>query len=590
MTFKWRAAQRKAESLSKELDKVKNETSKEIENTVVKQEGGVSEPLPAYADFLREQLEQSSILLGEDPQVQDEQAAEDTADVTRQMLAARHQFLQLELDVQSLAAERDVETQRKSVVEGMQALLAGLVQHTKSPPETDEAAADAAADAPVSTKLSEEEKLRGQVDFLRNVVSNQHDVMHELRELLEEHGGDSDELKAAMRKLGDAEKQGKELQRHLDAMEEENARIKREARENRGKQVDAASPDSDMLRDLVGNQQRTIGNLQNLLRNLPSDSGKTKELAEIINKIQRTNNDLSSCVMVLEDENDNLREKVESLQKHIESLESPAGAESETVTTEAASDVADSSVEDVLDTASAAENAAVDLAEDEDDIDALLDKAAADAKSKPAESATAVSVAAEQTPADVEPTQGGSTDTDDFDVDALLAASAPVAKSVSVDLADDADDIDALLDAAAADAKAKPDASEPVTDVYPTEGISADDDFDVDALLAASAPVAKSASVDLADDADAKAKPDVSEPVADVDPTEGVSADDDFDVDALLAAASPAAKDNDKKSEPAPPTAKPLSPTQGEAEHDDIDALLADLFADDNKAGDGSKS
>jgi DNA repair exonuclease SbcCD ATPase subunit len=539
MAFKWRAAQRKAESLSKELHKVRNEARKEIENTVVKQNGGASEPLPVYADFLREQLEQSSILLGDDPQIQSDQDTEDPSDVTRQMLAARHQFLQLELDVQSLSATRDVEAQRKSVVEGMQALLAGLVQHTAAQPETDEAAAAVDAETPISTSLSEEEKLRGQVDFLRNVVSNQHDVMHELRQLLEDHGGDSDELKAAMRKLGDAEKQGKELQRHLDAMENENARIKREQKENRGKQIDAASPDSDMLRDLVGNQQRTIGNLQNLLRNLPSDSGKTKELAEIINKIQRTNNDLSSCVMVLEDENDHLRDKVESLQKQIASLESPASAESETVSTAAASDVAGSAVEDVLDTVSTAEEAAVDLAEDEDDIDALLVKAAADAKAKPAESATAAIVTVEQKPADVEPTQGTSAVADDFDVDALLAASASAAKPASVDLADDTDDIDALLDATAADAKAKPEVPEPVTDV---------------------------------------------------DPTEGVSADDDFNVDALLAAASPAAKDNDKQSEPAPSAAKSPSPTQSEAEQDDIDALLADLFADDNKAGDGSKS
>lgn len=529
VTFQWRAAKRKAEALSKELHNAKNEIRMHAGKSVVKPGGEAPESLSDYSYFLREQLEQSSIMLGDAPQIQTDQDAENPADVTRQMLAARHQFLQLELDVQSLSAERSVEAQRKSVVEGMQALLAGLATHAEAQPETDEAAADAAAEVPVSTSLNEEQKLRGQVEFLRNVVSNQHDVMHELRQLLEEHDSDSDKLQAAMRKLGDAEKQGKALQRHLDELEDENALKKRAEGKSSGKQMDAASPDSDMLRDLVGNQQRTIGNLQNLLRNLPSDSGKTKELDDIINKIQRTNNDLSSCVMVLEDENDNLRERVESLQKHIADLESPAVSLPASVAVAAAAavdtgavsaqvpatDVKDSDVDDVQEAASTSAPAKVDLAEGEDGIDALLDKVAADAKAKPAESAVANTFAAAEKPAAVESTQ-----TDSIGMD-------------------DVDDIDALLDKAAADAKAKP--AEP-------------------------------------------------EPAIDVDPTEGVSADDDFDVDALLAASAPATAKDEKKSRPAPITAKPPSLTQGEAEQDDIDALLADLFADDNKVGDGSKS
>lgn len=573
VTLKWRSAQRKAKALSKELHKAKSEVKKQIEKPAVERSGDSPEPLPVYTDFLREQLEQSSILLGEDPRIQTSQDAEDPADVTRQMLAARHQFLQLELDVQSLSAERDVEAQRQSVVDGMQALLAGLVVHpdaAAAQSETDEAVEDMAAEVPVSTSLSEEEKLRGQIDFLRNVVSNQHDVMHELRQLLEDHDGDSDELQAVMRKLGDAEKQGSELQRHLDEMERENDRFKRAIRENGGKQADAASPDSDMLRDLVGNQQRTIGNLQKLLRSLPSDSGKTKELDDVINKIQRTNNDLSSCVMVLEGENDHLREKVESLQKRVADLESSVAAVPETVA-----------------------------------IPASVVDAATTVMSK-----------------DVAPAQEVNTDTDEFDVDALLATSAPMAKPAAIDLAESEDDVDALLDAAAADINANPAVSETITDAEAVEepvaadlaqDISADaDEFDVDALLAASAPVAQPAAVDLADSnhaidalldaaaADIEAKPAVSEPVTDaeavekpvaVDLAQDVSADtDDFDVDALLAASAPNSGNAEKQAEPVPTTSKPPSLMQGVAGQDDIDALLADLFADDNKTGGGSKS
>ena len=640
VTFKWRAAQRKTEALSMELHKAKSEVKNQVEKTAVERNGNTSEPLPVYTDFLREQLEQSSILLGEDPLIQTDQDAENPADVTRQMLAARHQFLQLELDVQSLSAERDVEAQRRSVVDGMQALLAGLVVHpdaAKAQSETDAAVEDMAAEAPVSTSLSEEQKLRGQVDFLRNVVSNQHDVMHELRQLLEDQGGDSDELQAVMRKLGDAEKQGSELQRHLDEMEKENNRFKRAVRENGGKQVDAAGPDSDMLRDLVGNQQRTIGNLQNLLRNLPSDSGKTKELDDVINKIQRTNNDLSSCVMVLEDENDHLREKVESLQKRIADLESSVDAVPEAVaipasivdaaTTDIPTDAApaqgvntdaDESDADALPATSApiAESAAIDLADGKDDVDARLDAAAADIETKPAVSEPVADDIAE----DVDPAQDISADTDDFDVDALLDASAPEEKQQSIGLADSVDDIDALLDAAAANNKTKTAVSEPKAAAEEVENpatvdlaqdVSPDTD-DVDALLDTSAPVAKPAAIDLADSnddidglldaaaAESKEETAVSEPVTDTDAVEkpaavdlaqDISADaDGFDVDALLAASAPGNDNAAKQAEPVPNTAKPPSPTQGAAEQDDIDALLADLFADDNKTDGGSKS
>jgi predicted nucleic acid-binding Zn-ribbon protein len=381
-----------------------------------------------------------------------------------------------------------------------------------------------AAEAPVSTSLSEEEKLRGQVDFLRNVVSNQHDVMHELRQLLEDHGDDSDELQAVMRKLGDAEKQGIELQRHLDEMEKEHVRIRLAAKESGRKQTDAVSPDSDMLRNLVGNQQRTIGNLQNLLRNLPSDSGKAKELDDVINKIQRTNNDLSSCVMVLEDENDHLREKVESLQKRVADLESAVAAVPETI----------------------------------------------------AIPAPAVDTATTDMPTDVAPAQEVNTDADEFDVDALLAASAPIAEPAAIDPAEREDDADALLDTAGADIEAKPAVSEPMADdiaedVDLAQEISADtDEFDVDALLAASGPVAKPAAID--------------------------PATSDDDIDALLDAAAADSKKKAAVSEPVTDTdavEKPVAvdPAQDVSpDTDDIDALLADLFAHNNKTDDDSKS
>lgn len=276
------------------------------------------EPQRDYADFLRDELALSDRLLGENGAAPPEEAADADAALLRQMLAARHQFLQLELDVQGVKSTADAEAQRRSIAMGMQALLEGLRPET---PATAPAATENTDAPPGPVMRSEVHRLEDQITHLRGVIDNQHSVMRELRKLLEEHGNDSEELQEALRKLGDAEAQAVELQRCLEVMDHENQRLKTTAA---GESSPAGSPDADMLRDLVGSQQRTISKLQHMLQSLAPDSGKAKELGDAINKIQRANSELNSCVMVLEDENAMLRVKVETLEERLADLEANA--------------------------------------------------------------------------------------------------------------------------------------------------------------------------------------------------------------------------------------------------------------------------
>ena len=328
MFFKWRGAQRDVASLRQQLS-VAPIVSAPIVAAPVAAPAEPSAPPLEYTDYLREQIERSSLLLGEDTQTQAEGALEagqqDEEAHVRQMLAARHQFLQLELDTQSASTDDDVQAQRQRVVAGMQALLDGLGWQPTPQADADEAVAMAATAAPAGR--SEVTKLQEQIGYLRSVIDNQHDVMRELRHLLEEHGGESEDLQAALHKLGDAEAQAAELHRCLEAIEKENAQLKGTSRVPITQGI-AASPDADMLRDLVGNQQRTIGKLQSMLRNIVPDSGRSGELEEAISKIQRSNNELNSCVMVLEDENSMLRGQVESLQERLAGLAAAAEVES----------------------------------------------------------------------------------------------------------------------------------------------------------------------------------------------------------------------------------------------------------------------
>lgn len=323
VSFKWRSASRAVAALRRQLREAPIIAAPAHTHTTAAAEP--SAPPPGYVDFLREQIERSNLLLGEDIPAQAEGALESAqqadADMpARQMLAARHQFLQLELDMQNDSGDDDAHARRQRIVAGMQALLEGLDWRPDAP-----TAASDAVDIN-SAGRSEETKLREQITHLRAVIDNQHSVMRELRQLLEAHGGESEELQAALRKLGDAETQAVELNRCLEVMEQENDRLKNEVRTSASRGI-AASPDADMLRDLVGSQQRTIGKLQGLLRHIAPDTEKAVELEEAIGKIQRSNNELNSCVMVLEDENTMLRGEVEDLQKRLANLEAGAVVE-----------------------------------------------------------------------------------------------------------------------------------------------------------------------------------------------------------------------------------------------------------------------
>jgi uncharacterized coiled-coil protein SlyX len=320
--FKLRSARRDAAALRVQLQQAVAETRPAVVEQPVPAPAEPAEPQRDYADFLREQLQHSSLLLGEDTSAQSED------EHTRQMLAARHQFLQLELDVQGVASTADEAAQRQTLIAGMQALLDGLRNQTQDnePPVV---AAETGQPPEAPTTRSDENRLQDQITHLRTVIDNQHDVMRELRHLLEEHGGESEELQEALRKLSDAEAQAIELQRCLEVMEHENEQLQDSAARALTTGV-ATSPDADMLRDLVGSQQRTIGKLQHMLRSLGPDSGKARELDEAIDKIQRANMELNSCVMVLEDENAMLRGQVESLQERIADLEAQTAPEQST--------------------------------------------------------------------------------------------------------------------------------------------------------------------------------------------------------------------------------------------------------------------
>ena len=255
----------------------------------------------AYEDFLREQLEQSGVMLGEDM----EAGETDDEDPVRQMLAARHQFLQLELDAQAMG--KDPEARRRHLVEGMQALLETFLPEAGAPaPNGSTEEGDGEGEA---ARIAREKQLEDQLSHLRSVIDNQHEVMKELRALLEETMGDVPEVREVLRKLADAEAKSMEMQQSIEAMKDVLVT-----------NVAEHSPDAEMLRHLIGNQQQTITNLQNMMAELIPEADASEGLRQAIDKMQRANQELGTCITVLEDENNRLRTEVETLQKKVDEL------------------------------------------------------------------------------------------------------------------------------------------------------------------------------------------------------------------------------------------------------------------------------
>ncbi|BAZ94167.1 myosin [Thiohalobacter thiocyanaticus] len=265
----------------------------------------------SFSDFLREELDASSVMLGSDAAPESGSAADpesDSADEqaqVRQMLAARHQFLQLELDTQDM--RQDPQARRRHIVEQMHSLLATFTPAAVGTAETEPVSEpDADSDA-----LAREQQLESQLSHLRTVVGNQQDVMRELRQLLEQEMGESEEMREIIARLQDAEASSLELERSLEVMGKSTA----SGTEAGGYQ---SSPDSDMLRNLVGSQQQTISRLQTMLKQSVGEKETSVELRDAMEKIQRSNQELGTCVMVLEDENSMLRDQIQSLQSQLD--------------------------------------------------------------------------------------------------------------------------------------------------------------------------------------------------------------------------------------------------------------------------------
>ncbi len=263
-------------------------------------------------------------------------ATDDAEKKAGELLQLRKQFLELEVEARAL--EKNPVAFQDRLAAGMSELIEQLRPEAETVTETVSEAtdSDSRADVAAESDIEEGGDERPTIDThdaemnrLKDVINNQQDAMTALRKELEARAGDIEDLDSIMQKLDEFERQSSELETCLSVLEQENERLK--SATAAGGQ-DTAGADTrepaklSGLKSMMGQQQESISNLQNLIKELAPEAGKAKELEDAINGITRTNKELDGCVAVLEDENAKLRSELEQIQTQLDAAQEEASA------------------------------------------------------------------------------------------------------------------------------------------------------------------------------------------------------------------------------------------------------------------------
>ena len=287
--------------------------------------GGVRAESVSYETFLRDELRKTRTLLEQHGKEGEPPA----------WLLARRRFLELELDARAVAGDPLAFQERLD--NGFQVLLDQCRPLPEPEPETEadpepeplpepepenedvqlaeEVLPDAdAGKAKANARVSDDELHQKEVGRLRDLIGHQQDAMRTLRTELESRSGEIDELEAIVAQLDAFEAQTAELMRCIGVLESENERLKQAHADGVATGVGSNPEELGRLKDMVNDQQSTIGTLQGMLEQLRPEAGKAHELEDTLNDVLKSNKELNTCIMVLEDENQSLRDQLNTLE------------------------------------------------------------------------------------------------------------------------------------------------------------------------------------------------------------------------------------------------------------------------------------
>jgi hypothetical protein len=286
----------------------------------------------SYAQYLRDEV------LRNQEFIERADAAQDLADRNLAgLFAMRKRFLEIELEAREL--EANPVAFQAQIADGMQALIEQLrpesetvsVQTEVAPEAQASVESDPSPDQESSAPREAQDTRDEELDHLKQVINNQQDAMVALRAKLREYESEHQDAEDVLQKLDEFEQRSKELHHCLKVLEQENERLK-SVRSQRHTGGAGTQPEQlNGLRSMVGEQQHTIAKLQTLIKTLAPEASKARELADAFATMQRANQELNGCVVVLEDENALLRSELEEIQAMIARHEVDAGQQADKV-------------------------------------------------------------------------------------------------------------------------------------------------------------------------------------------------------------------------------------------------------------------
>jgi len=280
-----------------------------------------------FDQYLRDGIIRNEALIDQASASEDESEKK-----SAELLKFRKRFLEIELEAHAL------EGNPVAFQDRIAAGLCELVEIMRPEAETVEAESEPAPaveleEAPEDSAETEAERKTvdttdEEISHLKDVINNQQDAMAALRAQLEAHS-EVEGMDSVLEQMENFEKQSIELERCLQVLESENERL-RAAQAEAGSTTKIEPSDPSQLtglKNMVGNQQQTIGGLRTLIRELMPEADKAQQLEETLDRIQRTNQELSGCVSVLEDENTMLRNELEMIESQLAEQEMLRDAE-----------------------------------------------------------------------------------------------------------------------------------------------------------------------------------------------------------------------------------------------------------------------
>jgi len=182
-------------------------------------------------------------------------------------------------------------------------------------------------------------KVESEINRLKDIIFDQDNTLSSLKHALDgvsHHiSDDNDELTTLKNELDKFEQQLSDSKTCMEVLEMENSRLQTEI-EKLEQQVEiqgivsmgdstAISENVNQLKETLSSQELQITEMNNIMDALKLDAADAETLKTTVQSFTRGSKEMMGCITILEEENDNLHQKIEELKTQLESTDSGSG-------------------------------------------------------------------------------------------------------------------------------------------------------------------------------------------------------------------------------------------------------------------------